>query len=246
MSGRGPSCARSEAKRTRRDILRYRLLILALLTGLLFGAFFVARAQADAGLSRGLDTSLRPTLAQYRAMHAASYEFMGRYLPIPGGSKIYPVTRAELKDARAAGVAVFLIFEWCDYRHYPTSYAQGRIDGQLAQRALKGLGLYRGTAVYFSLDRGHASIAQALEYFRGVRESMPLLGVGCYGSKAQLLALQKAGLITYLWYAPWTDGNNLSPFGWGAHLYQSTRYVYPGGVACDQNWSLVAEFGQVR
>lgn len=216
-----------------------KLLLILLFTGLLFGALFCAPALADTALSRGLDTSLRPSLRQYQAMHRAGYSFVGRYLFIPGGGKKYSVTRAELLNAKTAGVDVFLIFEWCSPARslLPDDYTRGRKDGALAARALKSLVLPASTVVYFSLDRAPRSTTGALAYFQGVQTALGSSRyVGCYGSKAQLLALERAGLISYTWHARWMDNNPMPLDESMWDMYQSTRLVYPGDVPCDQVW----------
>jgi hypothetical protein len=239
------------------------IIALAILAAVLVGGLFVGPAQAlprpvpaerlSASLpapgaltggagALGLDTSQRPTAAGYQAIAAGGYSFVGRYLYIPGGSKIYPVTVTELANARAAGVGLVLIFEWCDYTHKPTSYAQGERDGRLAAEAVAALGLPPYTTVYFSLDR--APTSDGRDYFRGVRSTYSG-ALGCYGSQAQLLRLQEAGLIEFLWYATWMDGNNIAP-GWGEHFYQRIWIVKRGGVWCDQNWAFTQWIGAVR
>lgn len=202
-------------------------------------------APRGGAVALGLDTSQRPTAAGYQAIAAAGYEFMGRYLYIPGGSKIYPVTVQELANARAAGVGVFLIFEWCDWSHLPSGYAAGQRDGRIAAESVAALGLPPDSAVYFSLDRTPNARQGAVDYFRGVASTYPG-AIGCYGSQSQLLALRQAGLITYLWYATWMDGNNRPFSGWGNQMYQRTIIKRVGGVYCDQNWAFTNELGGIE
>jgi hypothetical protein len=243
-----------------------RIIALALLAAAFSGGLFVAPALAsprlvpverlsaslpapgtpvDGAVARGLDTSQRPTAAGYEAIAAAGYSFMGRYLYIPGGSKIYPVTTAELANARAAGVGVFLIFEWCDRAHLPSGYEAGQRDGQIAATSVAALGLPPdSTAVYFSLDRTPYATTGAAAYFEGVRSTYPG-AVGSYGSYWQLTTLAREGLIDYLWYATWMDGNNLPFSGWGNQMYQRTIIKRVGGVYCDQNWSYCRDIGVV-
>jgi hypothetical protein len=199
-------------------------------------------------LALGLDASARPSLAAYKAMRARGYTFVGRYMPIPGGSKIYPVTKAELANAKAAGIKLFLIFEWCDWRHPSNSYAAGVRDAKIAVAALKNLGLPVTTPVYYSLDRAfrRVSNAQVIAYFRGVNSIVNKASVGCYAKKAWLLALKKAGLIRYLWHARWQDDNYIPSLGWGACMYQKAEVRRVGGVPCDFNWALAADIGAVR
>lgn len=251
-----------------------RLAVLTILTAVLVGGLFVAPAwgaptrhrylppreyiqhtvPATATTCVGLDTSQRPTAAGYASIAAQGYRFMGRYLEISPatagewGGKVYYLTASELAGARQAGVELFLIFEWCDGRAHPeTSFDAGARDAGIALRALGRLGLPPDTPVYYSLDAvPRATTAQVTAYFRGICSVVPVEAIGCYGSQAQLLALRDAGLITYLWYATWMDGNNLEPTGWGATMYQRCWVIQRGGVWCDQNWRLSEDIGGVH
>jgi hypothetical protein len=197
----------------------------------------------------GLDTSMRISAWGYRDIRDKGYSFVGRYLEVSPatagewGGKVYYLTADELTYSRAAGVGVFLIFEWCTGRlHPPTSYANGVRDATVALAALERLGLSSDNPVYYSLDSvPRATAAQVTAYFQGVRSLMPYYAVGCYGSRAQLTALYGAGLIRYKWHARWMD-NNPYPLSleadWGMTMYQSSALVRAGGVWCDQNWAL--------
>ncbi|MBN1459237.1 MAG: DUF1906 domain-containing protein, partial [Armatimonadetes bacterium] len=132
----------------------------------------------------------------------------------------------------------------CDRAHLPSGYAAGERDGRIAAESVAALGLPPGTAVYFSLDRTPKATTKALQYFQGVNSTYPG-AIGCYGSQWQLTTLRSQGLITYLWYATWTDGNNLPFAGWGNHMHQRTLIKRVGGVYCDQNWSYYGDVGQV-
>jgi len=230
----------------------------ALLIFLMAFLFNASPAIGNDVVSLGLDTSFKPTLTQYKTIKKAGYNFVGRYLEISPrtkaetyGGKIYFVTKEELKNAKAAGVELFLIFEWCSSREtfLPKTYTRGVRDGIIAKAALKSLGLPASTVVYFSLDRlyNKATTQQVLEYFKGVKRSLGSARyTGVYGNKEWLLALKKGGLASYLWYAPWMDGNNISPIGWGAHMYQKTVIKYVDGIPFDQNFAFTTTFGQVK
>jgi hypothetical protein len=206
---------------------------------------------------KGLDSSMRVT--NYPAVKAAGYGVMGRYLEIdqttgaPGpGGKAYFLTKTELASAQAAGVGIFLIFEWYTVSsNLPITFAQGAGDAKIAQNALTVLGLPLTTPVYFSCDvaQGRCTILQIVDYFKGVNSVIGSPAwVGCYGSKAMLTSLKQLNLIKFLWHARWMDGNPALTYenGWGAQMYQSTALVYRGGAYCDQDSAFTTDIGQVR
>lgn len=210
-------------------------------------------------VSEGLDTSQRVSASGYAAIKSAGYSVVGRYLEITPdtgaptyGAKVYFLTPDELYRAIDKEVGVFLIFEWgYSTKYIPSGYKAGVRDATIAQNALSKLNLPWSTVVYYSLDRAtRISQANINEYFRGIRDTVSTSAyVGCYGSKAQLVALKKLDYISYLWHARWLD-NNPYPLtweqGWGCHMYQSTAIIRRGGVYCDQNWSFINNIGQIQ
>lgn len=206
-------------------------------------------------LSDGLDTSQRISDWGYETISNSNYKFVGRYLEISPdvgaptwGGKIYYLTENEMGFAWENNVDIFLIFEWCLGRsRLPSGYSNGFEDATIAVNSLKKLGLPETTVVYYSLDAAPGRVSQynINEYFRGINDVVSSWSVGCYGSKAMLTELRELGYIKYLWYATWIDGNNVSPYGWGATMYQRTWIIKVGGVYCDQNWNFRTYFGQV-
>lgn len=226
-----------------------RLIVKTLLLAVIFCCLLSSFAAAQNIVAYGLDASERPTLTQYRAIHNAGYSFIGRYIKIPGGNKVFFVTKKELKDSKVAKVGMFLIFEWCSSRRelLPDDMARGYKDGKIAQVSLKELGLSQRTVVYFSLDRVPKIGQGAVDYFTGVKYALGTSdNVGCYGSKAQLQMLERKGLISYKWYAPWMDGNNISPEGWGVDMWQRTSVIHVGGIHVDTNKAFEKDIGLVN
>ncbi len=107
---------------------------------------------------------------------------VGRYLgwdSVPGYNSIGKnLTAAEAEALLAAGISIFLVFEYAKDAAL-RGYAQGLADGGLAAVQLADLGAPQGVTVYFAIDfdlRDYAAgsadprakLGQVARYFDGV------------------------------------------------------------------------------
>jgi hypothetical protein len=100
-----------------------------------------------------------------------------------------------------------------------------------------------GRPLYFAVDYDAPEKDQpAIDaYFRGVASVIGLARTGVYGGYWPLSRLKDAGLATWFWQTDaWSGSNRLA----GRHLHQHAATIRIGGVSCDKNTALVADFGQ--
>jgi hypothetical protein len=161
-----------------------------------------------------------------------------RYLPKEGGSKVKTITVAEYQDMVAHGLAVAFIYEHRDGARASQGFAAGVHDAQWALAQAKAIGV-DDPVIYFTVDFD-ADPASIDAYFQGVNS---VLGVGRtagYGSYRVIEWLFDHSRITYGWQtAAWSHGARSSR----AHLYQRIGSITVGGIGCDINDVLKANFG---
>ncbi|WP_189170668.1 glycoside hydrolase domain-containing protein [Pilimelia anulata] len=131
------------------------------------------------------------TAPRARALHAAGYRVLGRYLDEqPGGTLNKEIQPGELDTIFGHGLRVFPISQyWGGERDYFTR-AQGLEDAAGAHAAAVKYGFNRGTVIYFAVDYD-ATAAQIdshiLPYFEGVVAGLAEKGKryvhGIYGSR---------------------------------------------------------------
>ena len=201
-------------------------------------------------------STARPSMAQ---LNAAGITAVGRYIGWdgqPGFANMHKnLTTAEAAALHAAGIAVFVSFEYAaDAATHGTG--QGARDGTLAGQQLAALGAPPLTGVYFAVDfdipdyaptlpdtapNARAKLGPVAAYFRAVNEQQPSYRVGGYGGYYAVKRLFDAGLITLGWQTvAWSGGQREDR----AQLYQTTGTVSIGGADLDIHEGTAADFGQ--
>lgn len=173
------------------------------------------------------------------AIRAQGYGGAVRYLRKEGSSEVRPLTAAEVDDFHAHGLDLGLFYQHV-LRDRPT---QGRAAGQhdarwaLEQAALVGVNV-RSITMCVDFDATPSTVA---DYFRGVVDILGLERTGGYGSYRVLRYLFDQELIHYGHQTAAWSGGQREP---RAHLFQRVGSVTVGGIDCDVNDVLQADWGQ--
>jgi hypothetical protein len=182
----------------------------------------------------------RPTAAQVKA---AGYVGVVRYIGFPANRKC--LTAAEFADMTGHGVGVALVYEQTAGDAL-AGRAAGRAAARLALAHAADLGFPVGSRpIYYACDTDVVSEAQfgaVLEYLRGAGEvhGGPAR-VGVYGEFDVMERAGAAGVASWFWQTRAWSGGRLSG---RAHLRQEIGTYTVGGIACDRNTILAADWGQ--
>lgn len=149
---------------------------------------------------KACDCITEVTLERGKALKAAGYETVGRYLVnVPGGinKKIQP---GELKNIFAAGLSVFPIYQANGRAASSFSAEKGREDAKAAYDAAQEYGFPYGTTIYFAVDfdaYGTDITDNILPHFKALNEKMAQLGgtykVGVYGARNVCIQVSEKG-----------------------------------------------------
>ncbi len=190
---------------------------------------------------QGLDYATFPHPA-VTAIKAAGYGFVMRYTSPSSandtdGKNLLP---GELKTLLDAGLKVGVVFEYAAQQMLG-GHAQGVTDAQHSDAVVKALGM-PGLPVYFAAD-WDATVADQTPinaYLDGVASVIGLKRTGIYGGYYPVRRALDAGKATWAWQTlAWSGGQWDSR----AHIRQYLG-VTVGGVACDLDESVKADFGQ--
>ena len=177
------------------------------------------------------------------AIAAAGYGFVCRYLT-DGGPDLPDklVTAAEYDDLQAQGIAIVVTWETTPTRMLG-GYSAGSDDALIADQTALALGHPGDRPVYFSCDFDAAPTDQAAidSYLTGVADVISLDRTGVYGSYYVVQRCFDNKTAGWAWQTSAWSGGQREP---RAHLYQRTGTVTVGGVNCDVNEALQADFGQ--
>jgi hypothetical protein len=169
------------------------------------------------------------------AMQAAGVGFALRYLSRDPSKNL---SRAEADALAAAGIWVGVVWETTAGRALD-GRAAGTADAQEALRQAQACGMPPSRPIYFAVDTDTTWSAVA-PYFQGVRDVLPASQIGVYGGIKVVTGAADSGLVTWYWQASaWSYGR------WEprAHVRQ-LGYITIGGVQCDRNQSMTADYGQ--
>jgi hypothetical protein len=184
---------------------------------------------------RGVDYSFdRANLAQLKAQ---GYKFVIRYLTGSGKA----LTVAELKDLKAHGLAVGVVYETTAGRA-GAGHAAGQHDAQIARAAAANDGL-AGIPIYMAVD-DDLSFAAVRPYFEGASGVLGKGKRGAYASGLVLRQLMHAGLIDFAWEAGargWGDGRRFE----GAHILQDPA-GHVASASADVNHAAPEAFASFR
>lgn len=175
-----------------------------------------------------------------RAIREAGFTFAMRYVPYSddGGKGL---TRDELVDLHANGIAVGLVFETTAGRALEGE-AAGRVDGLITQQALRDLGWPKDRPVYFAVDFDAAPEQQQAinDYLTGAGAALGSPRVGVYGGFWVVKRCWEVTSARWYWQTYAWSGGNVHP---EAHIYQYQNGQQLNGGEVDYNEARKADFG---
>lgn len=168
-----------------------------------------------------------------------------RYLAYPSTATSGKLlTRAEADGLRAAGIAIVSNWEQAgSWTEFSGGAATGAAHAREAARQHLACGGPPDRPIYFSTDFNPtpAQLPAVEAYYRGVASVIGLVRTGAYGGYTTIKYLLEQDVIRWGWqtYA-WSAGQ------WhpGTALRQVRNGVLIGGVDCDLNDAMTADFGQ--
>lgn len=185
-------------------------------------------------MRKGIDCAAPLTAEKARAIRAAGYEFVCRYL-VPERYAWKRLTRAEAEAITAAGMQIVSVFETTANRPAGGA-AAGAVDGAEALKEAKLIGQPLGSAIYFAVDfDAGAKDMDAIEaYLRAAGEAIKGYRVGVYGEYDVVEEMARRGAAKHFWqtYA-WSRGRK-SP---RANIWQHKNDVTIAGHHVDLNES---------
>jgi hypothetical protein len=188
--------------------------------------------------TKGIDCAVPLTAEKARAIRAAGYEFVARYL-VPERYAWKRLTRAEAEAITAAGMKIVSVFETTANRPVRGA-AAGAVDGAEALKEAKAIGQPLGTAIYFAVDYdAQPKDYDAIEaYLRAAAAAITGYRVGVYGSYAVIEEMARRGAAQHFWqtYA-WSRGKRSQR----ANIYQHKNGVTLAGHTVDLNESYGGE-----
>ncbi|HEU5475828.1 MAG TPA: glycoside hydrolase domain-containing protein [Actinophytocola sp.] len=162
-----------------------------------------------------------------------------RYLRKEGSSRVRPLTAAEVADMRARGLGIALVYQHVSTSRVSQGRAAGRHDANWALSQARAVGI-EPRAIYFAVDYD-AGPGTVVEYFRGACDVLGVGRVGGYGGFRVVGHLFDLGLIRWGWQTvAWSAGRREGR----AHLFQRLGQISCGGIRCDVNDVLKADYGQ--
>ncbi|WP_028402235.1 glycoside hydrolase domain-containing protein [Ectobacillus panaciterrae] len=149
---------------------------------------------------KACDCITEVTLERGKALKAAGYETVGRYLTNVSGGINKKLQPGELENIFAAGLSVFPIYQANGRQASSFSAEQGRLDAKAAYDAAKEYGFQDGTTIYFAVDfdaYGTDITDNILPHFKALNEKMVQLGgsykVGVYGARNVCIQVSEKG-----------------------------------------------------
>jgi hypothetical protein len=184
------------------------------------------------------------------AVDAAGFAGAIRYLRKEGTSSVKPLTHAEVLDFATHSLDLAVVYQHVSKGRVLEGRPAGRHDAQWAHdQAVAEVGA-APRAIYFAVDFDTISSTQwaaVREYMLGAGEVVTIHCVGTYGEYDLLDYLFARDSIAWGWqtYA-WSTGHNQANQSRHprAHLFQRKEQTTVGGVGCDINDVLKADYGQ--
>jgi hypothetical protein len=177
----------------------------------------------------GFDCASKLNATSAKALKAAGFEFVARYLPTTAWKGL---SAEEANLIKAAGLKLVSIFEKEATKLSYFTKAQGVSDAQEAYKLAKAVGQPSGSTIYFAVDyeAQPAHMGAIIEYLSGIKQCLVDYKVGLYGSYAVMMAVK--GKVDYYWqtYA-WSKGQVADHI----HMHQYQNGVNVCGVQLDRN-----------
>jgi hypothetical protein len=175
---------------------------------------------------------------------AAGYAGAVRYIGFPTRGKC--TTAAELRDFNAQGLGMALVYEdkADDWRG---GLVRGRDAGVRARAHADAISFPKDRPIYMAIDQDvvtEAEFRTMLAYLDGANDRLggPDL-TGVYGEHDVMVRAQSAGVAKWWWQTRAWSGTPVKLFA-ARHLYQHVGTVRVGGIDCDFNDVLRADWGQ--
>lgn len=178
------------------------------------------------------DTSTRLTLDTAKALKAAGYTDVGRYLTnAKTGTFDKKLTKDEVTIIKEAGLKVFPIFQTYGGEASYFNKSQGKKDAEEALKAAQDFGFPPYSTIYFAIDYDAlmADInSNIIPYFRGINE---VIGwnykIGVYGPRAVCNRLYDNGLVKYSFVGDMSSGftgniGQIMPSNWAYEQFYET------------------------
>lgn len=172
------------------------------------------------------------------SLKAAKVTFACRYLAT---DKTKSLTAAEAKALAAVGIWSVVVWESTATR-MTAGKAAGAADAKTAQAQATAAGMPADRPIYFAADwdATEAQQAQINAYLDGAASVLGADRVGIYGGYYPVKRALDAGKATWAWQTiAWSGGQWDSR----AHIRQGAQKTI-GGVSCDLNTSMQADYGQ--
>lgn len=164
-----------------------------------------------------------------------------RYIGFPDRRKC--ATAGELADFRRRGIGMALVFQ-DGTGDFLGGFGGGQANARRGRDHANAIGFPSSRPIYMAIDRDIVSAGDfdtVLSYLDGAASVLGRDQVGVYGEHDVIRRALEGGHARYGWQtAAWSGGRHYP----GAHLYQRIGTVYVGGVACDINDILAADWGQ--
>lgn len=172
------------------------------------------------------------------ALKAAGVAFAMRYLATDRSKAL---SRAEADALAAVGIWVGVVWETTADRML-SGRAGGVTDAKAAAAQASACGMPSGRPIYFAADWDVTPTQQAAvnAYLDGAASVLGRPRVGVYGGYYTVKRALDGGHATWAWQTPgWSGGQ------WDAraHIRQGAQRSI-GGVSCDLNTAMKADFGQ--
>jgi hypothetical protein len=181
----------------------------------------------------------RPSIS---AMQNAGVHFVARYLSFDVTGKT--LDPAEAKRLSDAGIEIVVVWESTASRAL-AGYGAGKADAYEAAKQAKNCGMPSGRPIYFAVDFDAAPGQEAAisAYLDGVASVIGRGRVGIYGGLSAVTHALDGKHATYAWqtYA-WSH----STWDTRAHIQQYSNGRLIGGVDCDFDRAMKADYGQWR
>ncbi|GED34916.1 hypothetical protein BCE02nite_60570 [Brevibacillus centrosporus] len=188
--------------------------------------------------TKGIDCAVPLTAEKAKAMAAAGYKFVARYM-VPERLAWKRLTKAEAGLITAAGMKVVSVFETTANRPAGGA-AAGLEDGVEAYKEAQLIGQPIGSAIYFAVDFDtKATDYTAIEaYLRAAATKIPGYEIGVYAEYDVIEEMAKRGAAQHFWQTYAWSGGKKSP---RANIYQYKNGQTIAGHTVDFNESYGGE-----
>jgi hypothetical protein len=172
------------------------------------------------------------------SLKAAGKAFVCRYLATDASKSL---TAAEAKALAAVGISSVVVWETTAKRALDGKGA-GAADAKAAVAQATACGMPSSRPIYFAVDFDATAGQQTAisAYFDGAASVLGLDRVGIYGGYYPVKRTLDAGKATWAWQTvAWSGGK------WDVRaVIRQGAQATIGGVSCDRNTALTADYGQ--